>query len=383
MLAASLASSSSSSSNSNSNNNKRQRGGGGGGSHQPQHLSASASASILFDVAVVDEASQIAEPLAAVSLAAGGASYVVVAGDPQQLPPVVASPSAVSLSSSSSSTLGNNNPPPVHGLSRSLLSRLIAAGHGARLLRTQYRCHPAIAAVANSHFYANRLIDGVTAEQRAPLVPWLPPLSLVDVRSGAAEEYNGSNGSGSVSNRAEAAAVVRLVSRLRAAGVRPGSVGVICFFRAQVEVVRRLLLENRMQQQNQNRQQERPAAEVEKKEEEKQEEENDEEEEEEEESAENDDEDEIPTVATVDSYQGCEKDVIIVTTAATRPSAFTRDTHRVNVAVTRARRHLVVVGHGGALVAAGGGSGGGRNANALGAIVRACSSTPGAVLEMV
>ena len=212
------------------------------------------------------------------------------------------------------------------------------------------------------------------AEQRLPLVPWLPPLALVDVQSGAAEEFGGGGGSSrSVSNRAEAAAVVRLVARLRAAGVAARSIGVICFFRAQAELVRRLLLENRMHWQQQQQQQEK-TKEVEGEE---NKEEND-----------DDDDDEIQ-VATVDSFQGCEKDLVVITTAATRPSAFTRDAHRVNVAITRARRHLVVVGHGGALVAAAsaagggaGGAGGGAQTNALGAIVRACSSN-GGVLEMV
>ena len=208
-----------------------------------------------------------------------------------------------------------------------------------------------------------------------------------------------------MSNRAEAAAVVRLVSRLRAAGVRPGSIGVICFFRAQVGVVRRLLLENQARQM-QTQAQERPVAVAaaaaaagaeEAGEDGKAKEVGEEAGQEDEKGGDidgggDDDDDQIPTVATVDSYQGCEKDLIIITTAATRPSAFTRDAHRVNVAVTRARRHLVVVGHGGALVAAaagGGGCGGegraGKNddANALGSIVRACTNSPGGVLEMV
>lgn len=173
-----------------------------------------------------------------------------------------------------------------------------------------------------------------------------------------------------MSNRAEAAAVVRLVARLRAAGVAARSIGVICFFRAQAELVRRLLLENRMHWQQQQQQEKTKEVEGE------------------ENKEENDDDDEIQ-VATVDSFQGCEKDLVVITTAATRPSAFTRDAHRVNVAITRARRHLVVVGHGGALVAAAsaagggaGGAGGGAQTNALGAIVRACSSN-GGVLEMV
>lgn len=378
MLAASLASSSSSSS---AGNNKMQRG----------HVGPPSSSSLTpaaFDVAVVDEASQIAEPLAAVSLAAGGASYVIVAGDPMQLPPVVASPAAVTTSTSTTTTTttsGNASSAPIHGLSRSLLARLIAAGHGARLLRSQYRCHPAISAVANAHFYSNKLVDGVGAEQRAPLVPWLPPLALVDVRSGAAEDFSGLNGGGSVSNRAEAAAVVRLVSRLGAAGVRSRSIGVICFFRSQVELVRRLLLENQAQKQQKMRIQQQEASAAPLAEEASKEVEEEAKEEEDVEVGDDDDDDEIPTVATVDSYQGCEKDLIIITTAVTRPSAFIRDASRVNVAITRSRRHLVVVGLGGALTAPGGGgpSNANSNSNALGAIVRACAGIPGGVLEMV
>ena len=85
---------------------------------------------VSFDVAVVDEASQITEPLAVMALVAGRCRCVVVAGDPAQLPPVVASPVAVAA------------PPgarPPAGLGRSLLSRLVATGHDSHLLRTQYR----------------------------------------------------------------------------------------------------------------------------------------------------------------------------------------------------------------------------------------------------
>eukprot|EP00798_Chlamydomonas_sp_ICE-L_P006724 gene6724-3395_t len=49
-------------------------------------------------------------------------------------------------------------------------------------------------------------------------------------------------------------------------------------------------------------------------------------------------------VATVDSFQGAEKEVIILSTTITVPGDFVADEKRLNVALTRARRHLFVLG---------------------------------------
>ena len=43
-------------------------------------------------------------------------------------------------------------------------------GYLPTLLRTQYRCHPNISAVANKLFYGGMLMDGVSAEQRSPVL---------------------------------------------------------------------------------------------------------------------------------------------------------------------------------------------------------------------
>ena len=43
-------------------------------------------------------------------------------------------------------------------------------GHIPTLLRTQYRCHPHISAIANSLFYGGMLTDGVTETDRQPLL---------------------------------------------------------------------------------------------------------------------------------------------------------------------------------------------------------------------
>jgi AAA domain len=49
--------------------------------------------------------------------------------------------------------------------------------------------------------------------------------------------------------------------------------------------------------------------------------------------------------------QGAERDVIFFCTTVTRPAAFPFDAHRLNVALTRARNHLIVVGCASALQA--------------------------------
>ena len=68
------------------------------------------------------------------------------------------------------------------------------------------------------------------------------------------------------------------------------------------------------------------------------------------------------------AVQGLEKDVIVLSTAVTRASAFASDARRLNVALTRARHHLLVVGHSGTL----------QHCNpALAATVAACRASPG------
>lgn len=49
-------------------------------------------------------------------------------------------------------------------------------------------------------------------------------------------------------------------------------------------------------------------------------------------------------VATVDSFQGMEKDIIILSTSITQPGCFCSDPQRLNVALTRAKHHLIVIG---------------------------------------
>jgi DNA replication ATP-dependent helicase Dna2 len=228
-----------------------------------------------FDVAVVDEASQLTEPgtLAAINRA----DRFVLVGDHQQLPPVVRAET---------------------DLRESLFERLVDRYPDASvMLDRQYRMSQRIQAFSSREFYDNQLrpaSGGVAAQRLADLAGVDPgrlppelsdPVSFVD--PGGRREGN--------ANPAEADRVAAVVDAFLDAGVDPADVGVIAPFRAQVaEIDRRVDV----------------------------------------------------TVDTVDRFQGSATEVIVVSFVATggMDGPIFEDYRRVNVALTRARRALVLVG---------------------------------------
>jgi superfamily I DNA and/or RNA helicase len=288
------------------------------------------------------------EPLSLAPLARARARFLLAAGDPLQLPPVVADPPAPAGGAP--------------GLARPLFVRLAARGAAPALLRRQYRCHPDVAAIANAAFYGGRLLDGVAAADRAALVPGLPPVAAVDVRG---EESRGGGG-GSRANAAEAEAAAAVVALALAAGVPPARVGVICFYRAQAYAARAAVDRAAPAAAAAGREAARAAraaaraaagggavdpdaaAAAE--------------------AAADAKWGGAVAVATVDSFQGQERDVVVLTTAVTRAAAFVAKPTRLNVALTRARHHLVIVGHAPALAA---------SAPALAAALARARASPG------
>ena len=95
-----------------------------------------------FATAIFDEAAQAAE-LATLIPLQFGARRVVLVGDPQQLPATILSLDAKR-----------------RGYDTSLFERLQRGGYPCHMLRTQYRMHPSIRAFPSAHFYHNRLVDG-------------------------------------------------------------------------------------------------------------------------------------------------------------------------------------------------------------------------------
>jgi hypothetical protein len=191
-----------------------------------------------FAIVVVDEAAQATETSTLIPLRYG-ARQVVLVGDPQQLPATVMSQAASAA-----------------GWDSSLMARLAGGGTPLRMLKVQYRCHPAIMAWPSGYFYGGRVgsSDSVTAGGRAHgmhATLGLGPLLFYDVSEGRQQAGVGKSGrgrggeapppggGGSLVNTAEVDAVMQLLRALatwRGADGAPftGSVGVIAFYRAQV-----------------------------------------------------------------------------------------------------------------------------------------------------
>ena len=244
-----------------------------------------------FGLVLVDEAAQATEPAALVPLAAAPrATQLVLVGDPCQLPPTVLSRDAGALRAS-------------------LFQRLVGTGLRPRLLTTQYRMHPELNRFSSERFYggAVRTCPAVEARRVAAELPagfaWpnaSAPLALVAVRGAESRESNAD--AASISNEAECAALVKVVRELLAT-VAERDIGVITPYAAQARLIRDAL-----------------AGDVE--------------------------------VNTVDAYQGREKDVVLISTVRSNEKGnlgFVADDRRLNVALTRARRAVVVVGDPGTL----------------------------------
>eukprot|EP00892_Ulva_mutabilis_P004345 jgi/Ulvmu1/2282/UM013_0129.1 len=122
----------------------------------------------LHRMVIIDEATQATEAATVIPLVRG-AECVVLAGDPQQLPPTVVSEEARRL-----------------GLDQSLMERRFSGGMPAELLRVQYRMHPGIADFPSRWFYAGKLRSGVTEADR-PLpagLPWPKPETVAETKDG-------------------------------------------------------------------------------------------------------------------------------------------------------------------------------------------------------
>lgn len=242
-----------------------------------------------FDLLVMDEASQSTEPSAWIPILK--AEKVILAGDHFQLPPTVLSKEAER-----------------RGLNKTLFERLydILDDDWKSLLRTQYRMNEKIMTFSSRQFYGGLLIadESVKAHNLAGLAhvkndPETEEVFTYLDTAGRGFEEKLEPGSESRYNAEEAELVFKYADRLLALGVKPEEMAVISPYSAQVR-----LLASRLTQ---------PGLEVD----------------------------------SVDGFQGREKEVVILSLVRSNVEGelgFLNDTRRMNVAMTRARRKLLVIG---------------------------------------
>jgi len=245
-----------------------------------------------FAGVLVDEAAQATELAAVVPLILRGSQRLVLVGDQCQLPPTVQSTEAEE-----------------RGLSLSLYSRLVdGGGLMPFLLDTQYRSHPMIAEFSAKTFYAGRLKSGVEAKDRKPPrgLPWPHPNCPICFMDCSGEE--GTEGE-SKFNNSEAEIVTRIVQDVFfQRELEITEIGVVTPYVAQVRILKRMLRN----------------------------------------IVPDGADPELLEVASVDNFQGREKDLIVfsaVRSNRTGVVGFLADWRRLNVMLTRARRGIVIVGN--------------------------------------
>jgi predicted DNA helicase len=269
-----------------------------------------------FDCAVVDEATQAPDPLLLIPLSR--ARVAVLAGDPQQLGPVITGGPAVEaqLGSTIFERLAR-----AATLARSVLSTADEASLGAVMLEQQHRMHAQIMTFPSLTMYDGRLraapaVAAHTLDDLAVAPDPLRgrPLWLIDTAGKDWIEQRTDFEPGSSLNNApafqfdpstfnagHAERVAAEARRLLSRGLPPGELAIIAAYSAQARRLRELLRAER-------------AAGVE--------------------------------VGTVDGFQGREKEAVIVDLVRSNELGeigFLANTRRMNVALTRARRFLLVV----------------------------------------
>ncbi|GKZ39278.1 DNA-binding protein SMUBP-2 [Aspergillus brasiliensis] len=273
-----------------------------------------------FDVVIIDEASQALEAQCWIPLLS--ASKVVLAGDHLQLPPTVKSTKddAKKMKAKEKDDKKENGELMENvSLETTLFDRLLSM-HGSgikRMLTTQYRMHEKIMQFPSDELYESKLMAADSVKDR--LLKDLPyeveetddtkePLVFWDTQGGDFPEKTEEADLGkkahlgdSKSNDMEALVVSRHVDALVDAGIHPEDIAVITPYNGQLAVLSQMLREKY------------PSIEL----------------------------------GSVDGFQGREKEAVVVSLVRSNSEhevGFLGERRRLNVAMTRPKRHLCICG---------------------------------------
>lgn len=250
---------------------------------------------IKFRTVLIDESTQASEPEVLIPIVKG-AKQVILVGDHQQLGPVILNRKAGDA-----------------GLRQSLFERLVLLGHVPIRLEVQYRMHPCLSEFPSNMFYEGSLQNGVTNEDRLldnTEFPWpVVDTPMMFWANYGREEISPSGYS--YLNRVEAMNVERVVSKLFKDGVSPEQIGIITPYEGQrAYIVLYMAMNSSIPELKEKYVQ--------------------------------------LEIASVDAFQGREKDFIILSCVRANDQqqvGFLSDPRRLNVALTRAKYGLIILGN--------------------------------------
>lgn len=257
-----------------------------------------------LEMVVIDEAAQLKECESTIPLQLPGLRHAILIGDEKQLPAMVQSKLCEKAE-----------------FGRSLFQRLVILGHKKHLLNVQYRMHPKISLFPNREFYQKKIMDGPNVKSAAYEKRFLSgdmfgSYSFINVSSGNEDQDD----KHSTRNKAEAFVVAEIVANLHKEYVSSRQkvlVGCISPYKAQVFAIQQILGK-------------KYSTDVKS--------------------------DFSVNVRSVDGFQGGEEDVIIISTVRCNGNGsvgFLSNLQRANVALTRARYCLWILGNGTTLVNSG------------------------------
>ncbi len=237
---------------------------------------------MVFDVLVIDEAAQALEP--ACWIAIPKAKKLILAGDHHQLPPTVKSLEAEKI-----------------GLSITLFERLIDKYPEATvMLNTQYRANEIIMKFSSEIFYHNDLHADESVKNQA-LSKEEHVITYIDTAGCGFSEIQNPE-TLSYYNPEEANVLITYLKNL-AEKYPESSIGIISPYKQQVKLLEEIAFQEEKLKHSK--------------------------------------------IDTVDGFQGEEKDIIAISLVRSNDEGeigFLRDTRRMNVAITRARKKMIVIG---------------------------------------
>jgi len=235
-----------------------------------------------FDLCILDEASQAPIPLALITMLIS--ARMILVGDSNQLSPIVKNRKAINL-----------------GLKNTLFEYIQKEKpQNGTMLKTQYRMREKILSFPNKQWYEGKIKSDKKVLSYKNILKKTSPFGeseVIGIDTAGLFKENLTKEDHSWKNLKEAKYIKKITNYLEEKKVKPSAIGIISPYKAQTKEIKKKIKEIE--------------------------------------------------VHTVDGFQGREKDLIIISLVRSNKNkniGFLSDEKRLNVSLTRAKKHLIIIG---------------------------------------